>query len=540
MSPAERDTNDPQVPSGSLAPPSAQRRKRQWATKAKTGCLGCRIRRVRCNEQRPKCASCTKRNMACHYELHPADIGSFTDNADLFPTRIHNEGMWFDTFPHQQVGDLDERFFNESKGTEKYQQKRQAMELATYASAGPWYTESFSAGPVPVWLIPEGWVAFEAVHFCNTVVHRDLMDTDLAESTHRALCQTEPYSPSNDIIVANSLCMRLSHIAGVENTTPKPTPSSVHLWVRLGHLLNTSVRTLSRQITDVENVVQNKVLQRICDMTGIEEYLNLAGGRAHLRGFLAILRLCGIPIDLAKKQTGLGNAIHCMTLCGVLSNTVSSYEAKLDEIGAFSDVELMDMYCFTLENNFPCPSYLWAQVLEISRLRTMAATGSSAVVLLQHARNIYAQVQIFSPENWKESYSIPKGRVALLLSRIFKAAVGIYCCSCVPASVVDEDFATWSSGQIAAQRLTLLRLLGEAVEFDRQLNTRILWPIAVAGYAAGKGTFSERALVGRLLADMQHEFGCIPPRLLARLHCFWMLGSGSWDDCWNGPFTFLP
>ncbi|KAF1730108.1 hypothetical protein CRV24_009564 [Beauveria bassiana] len=225
MSPAERDTNDPQVPSGSLAPPSAQRRKRQWATKAKTGCLGC---------------------------------------------RIHNEGMWFDTFPHQQVGDLDERFFNESKGTEKYQQKRQAMELATYASAGPWYTESFSAGPVPVWLIPEGWVAFEAVHFCNTVVHRDLMDTDLAESTHRALCQTEPYSPSNDIIVANSLCMRLSHIAGVENTTPKPTPSSVHLWVRLGHLLNTSVRTLSRQITDVENVVQNKVLQRICDMTGIE------------------------------------------------------------------------------------------------------------------------------------------------------------------------------------------------------------------------------------------------------------------------------
>ncbi|KAM3476094.1 hypothetical protein MY5147_003414 [Beauveria neobassiana] len=116
----------------------------------------------------------------------------------------------------------------------------------------------------------------------------------------------------------------------------------------------------------------------------------------------------------------------------------------------------------------------------------MAATGSSAVVLLQHAQNIYAQVQIFSPENWKESYSIPKGRVALLLSRIFKAAVGIYCCSCVPASVVDEDFATWSSGQIAAQRLTLLRLLGEAVEFDRQLNTRILWPIAVAGYAASK------------------------------------------------------
>ncbi|KAM3426571.1 hypothetical protein NHJ13734_009375 [Beauveria thailandica] len=487
MPPAQRDTNEPLVPSESLAPPSAQRRKRQWATRAKTGCLGCRIRRVKCNEQRPKCASCTKRNMACHYELNPPDMGPPTDYGHLFPVKPHDEGMWFDTFPHRQVGgDLDERFLNESKGTGRYQQKREAVELATYASAGPWYTEFFSAGPVPVWLIPEGWAAFEAVHFCNTVVHRDLVDTDLADSTHRALCRTEPYSPSNDIIIANSLCMRLSHIAGVENITPKPTPSSVHLWVRLGQLLNTSVKTLSRQITDVENVVENKVLQRICDMTGIEEYLNLAGGRAHLRGFLAILRLCGIPIDLAKKQTGLGNAIHCMTLCGVLSNTVSSYEARLDEISAFSDTELMDMYCFTLENNFPCPSYLWAQILKISTLRTMAATGSSATSLLQHAQTIYEQVEIFSPENWKESYSIPKGRVALLLSRIFKAAVGIYCCACVPPSVVDEDFAAWSSGQVAAQRTTLLRLLGEAVELDRELNARILWPIAVAGYAASK------------------------------------------------------
>ena len=104
----------------------------------------------------------------------------------------------------------------------------------------------------------------------NTVVQKDQLDTDLAESTHRALCRTEPYSPSNDIIIANSLCMRISHIAGVENTLPKPTPLSIHLWVRLGHLLSSSVRTLSRQLTDIDNVVENKVLQRICDMTGIE------------------------------------------------------------------------------------------------------------------------------------------------------------------------------------------------------------------------------------------------------------------------------
>ena len=224
----------------------------------------------------------------------------------------------------------------------------------------------------------------------------------------------------------------------------------------------------------------------------------------------------------------------------MLSNTVTSYDAKLDEIYAFSDAELKDMYCFTLENNFPCPSFLWAQILEISGLRTMACTGSGGMIVMQQAQRISAQVETFSAETWQEPYSIPKGRVALLLSQIFKAAVGIYCCACVPASAVGDDFAIWSSGQIATHRIALLHLLSEAVEFDRDLSTCILWPIAVAGYAAGKGTYSERALIGRLLTDMQHEFGCLPPRILARLQCFWLRGEGSWDDCWKGPFTFLP
>lgn len=229
-----------------------------------------------------------------------------------------------------------------------------------------------------------------------------------------------------------------------------------------------------------------------------------------------------------------------MISCGVLSNTITSYDARLDEIYAFTDPELLDMYCFTLENNFPCPSFLWAQILAISKLRTMAATGAGASILMQQAQRISEQIDTFFPEAWKETYSIPNGRNAMLLAQTFKAAVSIYCCACVPASAVDEDFAVWSSGQIAAQRITLLHLLSEVIDLDRDSSTRILWPIAVAGYAASKGTYAERALVGRLLADMQHEFGVIPPRLLDRLQSFWLRGEGSWDNCWNGPFTFLP
>ena len=97
-------------------------------------------------------------------------------NADSFPDKPHYERAWFDALPHRQPGDCllgsqDEQLWAENEGTKKYRRGLHELELATYASSGPWYTELFFTGPVPVWLIPEGWAAFEAVHFCKSRHH---------------------------------------------------------------------------------------------------------------------------------------------------------------------------------------------------------------------------------------------------------------------------------------------------------------------------------------------------------------------------------
>ena len=134
-----------------------------------------RIRRVRCDERRPKCASCTKRNMACHYELNPAGMSHSVGNADSLPGKPHYERSWLDGLPYRQPGyrsgSQDEQLWAENEGTAKYRRGLYELQLATYASSGPWYNESFFTGPVPVWLIPEGWAAFEAVHFCKSGDH---------------------------------------------------------------------------------------------------------------------------------------------------------------------------------------------------------------------------------------------------------------------------------------------------------------------------------------------------------------------------------
>lgn len=104
----------------------------------------------------------------------------------------------------------------------------------------------------------------------NVILRPEYEKSDLTKGSHSSSVRTEPYNPNNDIIVAATLCKRISYIAAVENTAPKPSPLTIHLWVRLNQMLGSSVKNLSKDITDIDNVIKNKVLQRICDMTAIE------------------------------------------------------------------------------------------------------------------------------------------------------------------------------------------------------------------------------------------------------------------------------
>ncbi|TQV93271.1 hypothetical protein V2A60_010295 [Cordyceps javanica] len=468
--------------------------------------------------------------MACHYEVNPPEN---SQSINAVPAHAFSA-----LIQAQLIAAPGHASEDEAEARRRRTEQRQYMQ-AIFSSCGPWIHELFGSTSVPVWLVPEGWEAFEAIEFMNNVVDPDTKQTDVAESTHQAKARTEAYNPSNDIIIASALCTRIARIADIENANQLPTPSCVHLWARLQQLLASSIKTLSRQITDLDNVVQNKVLQRICDMTGIEEYLHLTGGRAHIRGFLAILKHFGRPIDLARTQIGLGNAIHVITTTAVVSNTFAQYHDNFMEINAFSNQELVDIYCLTLESSFPCPSFLWRQILEIGKLRGMVASGLDATVAIEKAKTILHCIESFVPETWQESYTIPEGRAASLLASVYKSATIIYCCGCVSDGADGgRAFTAWGDPIQASWRIPLLRSLSEAVEFDANLSDPTLWPLVVAGYAAKKGSYAERSLVDRLLGDMGRDWGRGPPELRARLSRFWVEGV-SWDDLWRVPYTFM-
>lgn len=59
-----RDMNTPRSTNNQLEPPSAHAPR---PARSKNGCLTCRRRKVRCDEQRPRCSHCERLNLQCRW-----------------------------------------------------------------------------------------------------------------------------------------------------------------------------------------------------------------------------------------------------------------------------------------------------------------------------------------------------------------------------------------------------------------------------------------------------------------------------------------
>lgn len=121
--------------------------------------------------------------------------------------------------------------------------------------------------------------------------------------------------------------------------TARPTPSTVHLWARLQQLLHKAVQRLSIQITDTDNVIQNNILQTICDMTAIE--VSLARAKVE-RGLFMITDhfLC-----LGISQHGW----HKSALAGIFRRVKAlqngPYRACLEKARGWGSCTLHDYVC---------------------------------------------------------------------------------------------------------------------------------------------------------------------------------------------------
>ncbi|KAK1244029.1 hypothetical protein MKX08_002167 [Trichoderma sp. CBMAI-0020] len=90
---------------------------RLYHTKSKTGCARCRARRVKCDEAKPKCTSCTRHQVNCLYDrtsrwkASKSDDNSATDPAlHQTGTAAHDDSRSEESMPLMSVESRDRRY----------------------------------------------------------------------------------------------------------------------------------------------------------------------------------------------------------------------------------------------------------------------------------------------------------------------------------------------------------------------------------------------------------------------------------------------
>lgn len=181
---------------------------------------------------------------------------------------------------------------------------------------------------------------------------------------------------------------------------------------------------------------------------------------------------------------------------------------------------------------------LFTRILEVARLRDLVAAGASGASIVHEAEEIEGRIDEFDADYWTEAYDLPAAEVAYLLAAVHKAAVSLYCWSCIPASaaVAAGPEEVKRCAAVRARRLAAVLNLANKVLEVPNLSRVLVWPLAVAGFAAAEGFASERALVWRLLGDL--EDSALPSKIIKSLQRFWARRGGDWDDCWLQPLLF--
>lgn len=230
-----------------------------------------------------------------------------------------------------------------------------------------------------------------------------------------------------------------------------------------------------------------------------------------------------------------------------MANAVSPIENQISACSDWSTEELYDVYSSNLYSDMPCPTDLFVDIIRITRLRLLYAAGASvSKVILPVAREIFRDIQGFLPDDWNESYPLPKSTKHTLIGRIFQSAVALYCLLSMPetATVYTSDSENSDSTPEADPILGCRRDLMESITMamnDLPSKVPLSWPLTILGVACVNGSDEEKETIEshfRGVIDTAFiESG--PAQGLKKVKKFWESGKTGWEDCFDEPCTVL-
>ncbi|XWW96046.1 hypothetical protein V2A60_004016 [Cordyceps javanica] len=379
-------------------------------------------------------------------------------------------------------------------------------------------------------LQPPEWAFAEALRYYLTVTLQPKVDSPIKVVDPEE--HMRQYRPD----------MHISRQESLPSSEPGSWPGINHLWRMFFDYMARAIQHLNHCIA--ADFPPRHNLYRIVDLLSIElDMIDSTFWQAHCKGFLALVEAYG-GVDTVIKSASNPSpllALQFVFIHGLICNTSGSVDDQISEFNSFKEAEILRIYNNMYFRVFPCPSSLFLAIVQITRLRVLAATlGSSSPELLSAAELISGTAYDFVPDRWTESYKLPPDPQIYTYARVFKATTILYALLSLPGSLV-KPFRRAEAANGRDTRLHYRNMLFSAITKASAVKigmAGMCWPLAVLGVALYDGSPEEQDRVLWWLRDMEslETVSSGPVMLQKLLPAFWNSGKRGWEDCYYGLF----
>ncbi|EGX93633.1 C6 zinc finger domain protein [Cordyceps militaris CM01] len=515
------DTSCPEAPLGRTQTGAVRRRR--WTPRARTGCLTCRTRRVKCDEERPVCRRCTSSRVTCHgYQLPSSEK----------------------TKPRKSATEVGRRALQTPPDTPPPRSETTALQ--PFGSVHS-HSINVEAEP-PDWDVQESIrYYFEIVVPGRTAEVRTGGDPDFHAKTFH-------FSRFISQVIGDQLS-RASKARG-ELIPPGRYPAFTGVWLTYARYLSSSINVVNRHIQDSDASTSWDVFFGIDQLLVLDLYVERSQWQGHLRGFFEYIgHQGGIAAVLERPEPPFYCLNHVLAIA-INVNTTSPATQQLHGFDDYTDDQIVSVLECAYSTSMQCPTELYLALVHISRLRAKLAqrdTKPDKSSIEQKVRHILDSVSRFDADDWatKPMFRDQIDTVAIA-GRIFAIAVRLYGILTLPPSAV----AAWSvaselsqptSASAPAAVYDALRISQrrELLALARQSwgrlkhTTSLCWPLVVAGVAFADGAAADQDFIETSLLSiwsLPNTSACFILTIRA-LRRFWTSGKTGWEDCFDQPLA---
>ncbi|KAJ6779759.1 hypothetical protein PWT90_06291 [Aphanocladium album] len=488
-------------------------RQKRFATRGRTGCLTCRARHVRCDEERPACRRCIRGRRECRgYEL---------DNTAAIPITFHN--------------------FPQSNGDGETMHRRELLQQHVVAGGRCLEPE------------PPDWEVMEAARYYLHFVTRYRQEQQMTSYEALPPC----HGPNRPIFLLDVSSHRIAAAyksSGRQSKGVSHSSSVEGAWVIHSRQMMHVLGSINAGIRD-ERAAGGKsgVLRRIFTLLQFDLIVDASVWRPHLLGYLAVVEhMGGVSVLMRQNDAYLDHTQSLILIVALTTNATSPANNQLWGFEAYTNDDVTRLVATYSRIVFPFPSLLMVAIKTVTQLRTRVASNAYTKTDLQlMVCHLFDDIGAFDAQNWAKTLNSDVEAVSGSFARILQAAVLLYGILSLPCSAV----AGWAvaSGQWASSgrsmydsvRVSHRRKLLDLLYPHRGTFGNLLalnWPLVVAGASlAGDGSTEDRDFITESLLDIWKNplSKCGPILCLEKLRTFWASGKTVWDDCFDEPTPSL-